>query len=81
MLRAAFTSQFKRGRLQDLVALLSGRNFETKQFEETIAEQSFAMLKEGVADFVNKTHFNRITKFCPRTERDQHSRRQQTPKV
>ena len=61
MLRVAFTSQFKRGRLQDLVALLSGRNFETKQFEETIAEQSFAMLKAGVADFVNKTHFDRIT--------------------
>ena len=30
MLRVAFTSQFKRGRLEDLVALLSGRNFETK---------------------------------------------------
>src|SRR5262249_49332066 len=30
MLRVAFTSQFRRGRLQDLVALLSGRNFETK---------------------------------------------------
>ena len=32
MLRVAFTSEFGRGRLQDLVALLSGRNFETKQF-------------------------------------------------
>ena len=28
LLRVAFTSEFKRGRLQDLVALLSGRNFE-----------------------------------------------------
>jgi hypothetical protein len=61
MLRVAFTSQFKRGRLQDLVALLSGRNFETKRYEEAIAEQSFAMLKAGVLDFVNKTHFDRIT--------------------
>jgi len=61
MLRVAFTSQFKRGRLQDLVALLSGRNFETKQYEESIAEQSFATLKVGVLDFVNKTHFDRIT--------------------
>ncbi len=32
MLRVAFTSEFKRGKLQDLVAILSGRNFETKQF-------------------------------------------------
>jgi hypothetical protein len=38
MLRVAFTSEFGRGKLQDLVALLSGRNFETKQFEEAIAE-------------------------------------------
>jgi hypothetical protein len=42
MLRVAFTSEFKRGKLEDLVALLSGRNFETKQFEESIAESSFA---------------------------------------
>jgi hypothetical protein len=34
MLRVAFTSEFRRGRLEDLVALLSGRNFETRQYEE-----------------------------------------------
>lgn len=61
MLRVAFTSQFKRGRLQDLVALLSGRNFETKQYEDAIAEQAFATLKTGVLDFINKTHFDRMT--------------------
>jgi hypothetical protein len=61
MLRVAFTSQFKRGKLQDLVALLSGRNFETKQYEDAIAEQAFASLKSGVLDFINKTHFDRIT--------------------
>ena len=47
--------------MQDLVALLSGRNFETKQYEEVIAEHSFGALKSGVLDFVNKTHFDRIT--------------------
>ncbi len=61
MLRVAFTSEFGRGKLQDLVALLSGRNFETKQFEEVIAEESFAKLKKGVLSFINKTHFERIT--------------------
>ncbi len=61
MLRVAFTSEFGRGKLQDLVALLSGRNFETKQFEEAIAEQSFGRLKKGVLAFINKTHFDRIT--------------------
>lgn len=61
MLRVAFTSEFGRGKLQDLVALLSGRNFETKQYEEPIAEASFAKLKKGVQAFINETHFKRIT--------------------
>lgn len=61
MLRVAFTSEFGRGRLQDLVALLSGRNFETKQFEETIAEDSFARLKHGILAFINKNHFEQLT--------------------
>ena len=60
MLRVAFTSEFKRGKLEDLVALLSGRNFETKQFEEAIAESSFAGLKQGVLNFINETHFKRF---------------------
>lgn len=61
MLRVAFTSEFNRGKLQDLVALLSGRNFETKQFEDSIAEESFKKLKKGILAFINQTHFDRIT--------------------
>lgn len=60
MLRVAFTSQFKRGRLADLVALLSGRNFETRQYEEAIAEESFATLKRGILAFMRQTHFERF---------------------
>lgn len=61
MLRVAFTSEFRRGRLADLVALLSGRNFETKLYEDVIAEESFAKLKTGVMNFMNQTHFERFT--------------------
>jgi hypothetical protein len=60
MLRVAFTSEFRRGKLQDLVALLSGRNFETKQYEEAVAEQAFAQLRQGVHSFINQTHFERF---------------------
>lgn len=60
MLRVAFTSEFRRGRLQDLVALLSGRNFEEKRYEETIAEQSFDRLKSGVLNFINETNFKQL---------------------
>lgn len=61
MLRVAFTSEFGRGKLQDLVALLSGRNFETKVYEDAIAEDSFKKLKGGILAFINETHFDRIT--------------------
>lgn len=60
MLRVAFTSEFGRGKLQDLVALLSGRNFETRDYEEAVAEESFARLKDGVLAFMSKTHFERF---------------------
>ena len=57
MLRVAFTSEFKRGRLEDLVALLSGRNFETRAFEEAIAENSFHRLEEAILRYMNETDF------------------------
>jgi hypothetical protein len=60
MLRVAFTSEFKRGPLEDLVALLSGRNFETRQYEEAIVEDSFGRLKHGISRFMNETHFKRF---------------------
>ena len=60
MLRVAFTSEFGRGRLDDLVALLSGRNFETREFEEAIAEESFGRLDAAVLRFMNETDFKRF---------------------
>jgi len=60
MLRVAFVSRFARGKLADLVGLLSGRNFETRAYEEEIAKESFGRLKEGVMDFMNETQFKRF---------------------
>jgi hypothetical protein len=60
MLRVAFSSEFKRGKLEDLVALLSGRNFETKQYEEAVVENSFRRLKLSISRFMNETHFKRF---------------------
>ncbi|HMQ49749.1 MAG TPA: DUF262 domain-containing protein [Saprospiraceae bacterium] len=60
LIRVAFTSKFNRGRLSDLVSLLSGRNFETRTYEDSIAEQSFAILKTGVNSFINETNFKRF---------------------
>lgn len=59
VLRVAFTFKFLRGRIADLVSLLSGRDFNSRDYQEAIAEDSFAKLREGVLDFVNKTNFQR----------------------
>lgn len=60
MLRVAFGMEFKRGKLSDLVSLLSGRNFETRTFEDEIAAASFARLQSGVMKFMNETSFKRF---------------------
>ena len=46
LLRVSFTSEFERGKLADLVSLLSGRNFETRTYEEDIARESFERLSK-----------------------------------
>lgn len=60
MLRVAFGTEFQRAKLSDLVSLLSGRNFETRTFEDEIAGASFEKLKQGVMKFMNKTNFERF---------------------
>jgi len=60
MLRVAFVSQFARGKLADLVGLLSGRNFETRTYEDEIAAASFNTLQNGVMAFMNETNFKRF---------------------
>ena len=60
ILRVAFTFKFNRGKLSDLVSLLSGRNFETREYEEEIAKQSYDTLITGIKDFINETNFKRF---------------------
>ena len=59
MLRVAFTYKFKRGKLADLVSLLSGRDFETREYKEEIVGDSFNKLYDGVRAFVNQSNFER----------------------
>lgn len=57
ILRIAFMHQFHRAKLKDLVSLLGGRNFDTREYEEAIAEEAFRKLTEGVKTFMNKYSF------------------------
>ena len=58
ILRVAFMYKFGRGKMKDLVSLLGGRDFETRDYKEEIAEISFAKLTEGVLDFMNEYSFS-----------------------
>lgn len=61
MLRVAFMHMFGRGKLSDLVALLSGRDFEARDYKAEIADESFAKLREGIMRFMSKANFQDFT--------------------
>lgn len=60
ILRVSFTKEFERGKMSELVSLLSWRNFETRTNEQEIIEQSFHTLQKWVLSFVNETNFKRF---------------------
>lgn len=47
VLRVAFTCKFLRGRIADLVSLLSGRDFKTRDYQESIAEEPSPSSEKG----------------------------------
>lgn len=57
ILRIAFMYKFGRAKMRDLVSLLGGRDFETREYKEEIAETSFQKLAEGVLGFMNEYTF------------------------
>lgn len=67
MLRVAFTFKFSRGKFSDLVALLSGRNFETRTYEDEIAAASYQKLSDGLESFVNQTNYQRFVMILQST--------------
>ncbi len=60
MLRVAFMYSFRRGRLSEMVSLLSGRDFETREFKAEIIEESYKKLDEGIQAFINEYHFSQF---------------------
>ena len=58
ILRIAFMYKFNRAKMKDLVSLLGGRDFETREYKEEIAEVSFQKLTEVVMDLMNEYAFS-----------------------
>ena len=60
VIRVAFMHVFKRARLAELVQLLSGRDFETREYKEEIAAHTFEGMYRGVENFVNEYNFKQF---------------------
>ncbi len=60
VLRVSFMYSFDRARLSELVSLLSGRDFETREFKEEIIEESYKKLEDGLREFIREYNFNQF---------------------
>ena len=60
VLRVAFMHKYPRAKLSDLVSLLSGRDFETREYKEEIISDTYARLKDGVMDVFSEYNFKQF---------------------
>ena len=60
IIRVVFMQQFKRAKLAELVKMLSGRDFETREFKEEIIEDTYKKLFNGVLGFINEYNFKQF---------------------
>lgn len=57
LLKVAFTSEFDRGKMADLVSLLSGRDFKTRKNREDIREETFKRLEKSLLRATKESNF------------------------
>ena len=60
ILRVAFMHMYPRAKLADLVSLLSGRDFETREYRIEITEDTYGKLRQGVLNVINKNNFQQF---------------------
>ena len=60
IIRVAFMHQFHRAKLAELVKMLSGRDFDTREFKEEIIEDTYNKFYKGVAEFINEHNFKQF---------------------
>lgn len=60
VIRVAFMHKLKRARLANLVQLLTGRDFDTREFKEEIAEETFNKMYEGVLNVISQHNFTQF---------------------
>lgn len=61
VIRIAGIKEFGRGKVAALVSVLSGRDFETRSFDEQLAVESFERLERVLLEIVNQRNFQQFT--------------------
>lgn len=60
VIRVAFMSKIKRAKLANLVQLLAGRDFETREFKESIIEDTYKSMYAGVLNVISQHNFTQF---------------------
>lgn len=60
VIRVAFMSKIKRAKLANLVQLLAGRDFETREFKESIIEKTYKSMYDGVLNVISQHNFTQF---------------------
>ena len=60
VIRVAFMHKLKRAKLANLVQLLTGRDFETREFREDIVEDTFKQMYDGVLNVISQHNFTQF---------------------
>ena len=60
VIRVAFMYEYPRAKLSDLVSLLSGRDFETREYKEEIIADTYEKLKDGAMNVFSEYNFKQF---------------------
>lgn len=60
VIRVAFMHKLKRAKLANLVQLLTGRDFETREYKEEIIEETFQKMYDGVLNVISQHNFTQF---------------------
>ena len=60
IIRVAFMHKFQRAKLSELVKMLSGRDFETREFKAEIIDDTYKGMYEGVLNAINEHNFKQF---------------------
>lgn len=60
IIRVAFMHKFQRAKLSELVKMLSGRDFETREFKAEIIDDTYRGMYEGVLNAINEHNFKQF---------------------